>query len=245
MNQTIIDGIGDSLKYWANYIWTVKRDKIINESAIKYGISEYLVASESMNSNRPLIGQPAITNVLFEDRHDVFKGRRTDLLFEVYEDNKNVKIYFEFKYLRSLPLQQNEINRYINDFFRLTALAKLNNVNECFFLLMGSPNNVFNLLWPNGNNRTIIKDVPQYDYKTIKQCLSLSKDNPCVFHLQDLYANEVPHLERFRKDYLYRENINEQQKLNENDKIEIILKYATPLEGNENIGVYIWQINID
>lgn len=49
MNQAIINGIGNSMKHWANYIFDVKRGDIINESAIKYGISEYLVATENFS----------------------------------------------------------------------------------------------------------------------------------------------------------------------------------------------------
>lgn len=246
MNQTIIDGIGNSLKYWANYIWAVKRDKIINEGAIKYGISEYLVASENMMANRLAIGQPEILNVQFEQTHKVFKRKRTDLHFDVIDGNKRNTIFFEFKYLRELPLPRHEINRYINDFFRLAALSKLENTHECFFMLMGSPIQISEMLTQSYDNRMRINELPTNDHQEIIQCLSLKLNCCCKIKLSD-YTDQKKelHLDRFHNDYLYRDDIEDQYKLQQNDVVKITLKYMTPVKGPENIGVYIWEIGIN
>ena len=131
--QFIIDGIGDSMKHWANYIHDVKRGAIINESAIKFGISEYLVASEKFankSSRNKNIGVPQIENIRFERTHDVFKNRRIDLSFNIAEGEDETEIFFEFKYLSDLHLPDRERDRYINDLFRLAALSKQNNKSK-------------------------------------------------------------------------------------------------------------------
>ena len=99
MNISIINGIGNSMKYWANYISAVKRAKILNESSIKFCISEYLVASENMEHNRNLTSndQPIVKKVEFEKCYNIFKQRRVDLYLELSEDSQNKAIFFEFK----------------------------------------------------------------------------------------------------------------------------------------------------
>lgn len=55
------------MKHWSNYIFDVKRGEILNEGSIKYGISEYLVSTETFykkNSRTIVIGQPTSLKLL-------------------------------------------------------------------------------------------------------------------------------------------------------------------------------------
>ena len=120
MNRTIIDGIGDSMKHWSNYISDVKRGEILNEGSIKYGISEYLVSTENFykGNNRTIItGQPMIKDIKFEKTYKLFKNRSVDLNFKVCEGDDLIDAFFEFKYIKKSPLPSDERVRYIYDFF--------------------------------------------------------------------------------------------------------------------------------
>lgn len=107
MNRTIIDGIDNAMKHWANYIFDVKRREILNEGAIKYGISEYLVSTDNIynKNNRTIVaGEPKIEEVKFEKTHKLFMNRSVDLNFKVCEGNDVIDVYFEFKYIKKTPL---------------------------------------------------------------------------------------------------------------------------------------------
>lgn len=251
--QFIIDGIGNSMKHWANYIHDVKRGKIINESAIKFGISEYLVASENL-SNEPLrnknTGVPQIQEIEFEKRHDVFKNRRIDLYFVITDGNENDKteIFFEFKFLKKLPLPESESNRYINDLLRLASLAKHNKSKQtvCYFMLVGNPKQVVQLI--NGTIDEVGKRdhriIPEQKPTNIGYCFSLQYDLPNIVVLGDFISLEgISHLNRFEEDYKYRDGIEESNKLENSDSMKISLKYKTS-SLKEKVGVYIWQVEI-
>ena len=129
--MAIIDGIGNSMKHWTNYIFDVKWGDIINEGAIRYGISEYLVATENFHKEKVLdIGQPKIKDIKFEQVHKIFEKRSVDLYLNVSEGEDDIDVFFEFKYITKCPLPSNESDRYINDLFRLASLAKLSNENK-------------------------------------------------------------------------------------------------------------------
>lgn len=244
--QFIIDGIGDSMKHWANYIHDVKRGKIINESAIKFGISEYLVASE--NLNRDNTGAPEIKDIIFEKRHDVFKNRRIDLSFKIeVNNNDKIELFFEFKYLKDFSLDASERNRYIDDLFRLSSLAKRNNKGrkyECYFMLVGNPKQVVHNLKTNrqANNRDQIKPIQKHS--DIEKCFSLRKNVTKKVVLGKLRDDKKEsHLKRFEQEYIYRDEIDKEYFLEDSDCMKTILKYTTRTS-DEIVGVYIWQVEI-
>lgn len=248
MNISIINGIGNSMRYWANYICAVQRGKILNEGSIKYGISEYLVASENIHSNRNATSenQPLIKEVEFEKSHDVFKRRRSDLYFEVYENGQTIETYFEFKYLKGYTLPTEENNRYIDDFFRLASLLKNKSKCECYFMLVGNSETIKNLLKTNSDStRQPINNTPKPASKDINECLSLEYNNPKTVNLNNFKDDkEQLHLDRFITRYDYKDAIT---KLDNNDELSITLKYprTSTNELISDIGVYIWQININ
>ena len=162
MNRTIIEGIGDSMKHWSNYINDVKRGEILNEGSIKYGISEYLVSTENFykaKSRTIVTGQPKIIDVKFEKTHKLFKNRSVDLNFKVCEGDNKIDVFFEFKYIKNIPLPPDERERYIFDFFRLASLVKSANGDniECYFMLVGPPN-MAKTLMSTLNGREAIND---------------------------------------------------------------------------------------
>lgn len=252
--QYIIEGIGNSMKHWANYINDVKRGKIINESAIKYGISEFLVASENLRNDT---GSPQIRDVCFENRHDVFKKRRIDLSFKIEVNNNDIiEIFFEFKYLKDLSLDASERERYIDDLFRLASLAKWNNKGrkyECYFMLVGNPIKVANNLKTNRhinnlktnrrtNNREQIKPIQKHS--DIDNCFSLRKNGTKKVLLGKLRDDKKEsHLKRFNQKYRYRDEIDKEYFLEDSDCMKTILKYTTR-PTDEEVGVYIWQVKI-
>ena len=251
--QHTITEIGNSMKHWANYIHDVKRGAIINEGAIKYGISEYLVASGSFadypyrNTN---LGVPQIQKIKFERTHDLFKNRRIDLSFNIDDGENVIEVFFEFKYLNSAHLPEHEKDRYINDLFRLAALAKHYNESkkcECYFMLVGKPKKVEQLVIGNvtdtEHRRDNIKGLPKDNNSEIKDCFALEENGIKEVVLGDLSNGKgVSHLNRFEQDYIYRDEIKKQSKLDDSDCMMISLKYSTP--SNEEVGVYIWQVKI-
>ena len=225
MNKTIIKGIGDSMKHWSNYIVDVKREEILNEGSIKYGISEYLVSTEKFykgNSRTIVTGQPMIKDVKFEKTHILFKNRSVDLNFNVCEGDDVIDVYFEFKYIKNIPLPSEERKRYIYDFFRLASLAKSANGNniECYFMLVGQQEKAKTLMSPhnerevvNDEERVIINELPNSIHSEIVKCLPKSKDATNHVILRELLCDGNPYLNRFNEDYKYRDDINDEIKL--------------------------------
>lgn len=256
MNRTIIEGIGDSMKHWSNYINDVKRGELLNEGSIKYGISEYLVSTENFykgNHRTMVIGQPEIKDVIFEKTHKLFKNRSVDLNFKVCEGDNVIDVFFEFKYIKKSPLPADERERYIFDFFRLASLVKSANDEEieCYFMLVGPPKKAKLLMSPlnegetvNDESRMSINNLPDSVHSEIVKCLPISKDGTNHVTLSDLLCDDNPYLNRFHEDYNYRDDVNDETKLSLDNQMNITLKYTTE-SPNEKIGVYIWQVNIE
>lgn len=256
MNRTIIEGIGDSMKHWSNYINDVKRGEILNEGSIKYGISEYLVSTENFykaKSRTIVTGQPKIIDVKFEKTHKLFKNRSVDLNFKVCEGDNKIDVFFEFKYIKNIPLPPDERERYIFDFFRLASLVKSANGDniECYFMLVGPPNMAKSLMSTlngreaiNDESRMPINNLPNSVHSEIIKCLPISKDATNHVKLSELRCEDNPYLNRFHEDYKYRDNVNNDVKLTLDNQINVTLKYTTD-SPNEKIGVYIWQVNIE
>lgn len=256
MNRTIIDGIGDSMKHWSNYIFDVKRGEILNEGSIKYGISEYLVSSENFykgKSRTIVTGQPEIKDVKFEKIHKLFKNRSVDLNFKVCEGDDKIDVYFEFKYIKNIPLPPDERERYIFDFFRLASLAKSANNEkiDCYFMLVGPPSMAKTLMSlhnegevVNGEGRLKINELPNSIHSEIVKCFPRTKDITNHVTLRELLCDGNPYLNRFHEDYKYRDDVNDEVKLSLDNRMNITLKYTTD-SPKEKIGVYIWQVNIE
>ena len=255
MNRKIINGIGDSIKHWANYIFDVKRGEILNEGAIKFGISEYLVSTENFykGNNRTIVtGQPIIKDIKFEKTHKLFKNRSVDLNFKVCEGDDLIEVFFEFKYIKKSLLPSDERVRYIYDFFRLASLTKSANGDniECYFMLVGIPEMAKTLMSPhnegeavNNEGRMSIYELPYSTHSEIVQCLPISIDATNQVILKELLCDGNQYLNRFNEDYIYRDNVTEEVKLNLDNQMSFTLKYTTD-SFDEKIGVFIWQVNV-
>lgn len=198
---------------------------------------------------------PKIKDVKFEQVHKIFEKRSVDLYLNVSEGEDDIDVFFEFKYIKKCQLPVNESDRYINDLFRLASLAKLSNENkktEGFFMLVGNPTIVMRLMSSinddsedNSTGRCIIKPFSKPSNPDIVKCLPLEINTTINVALHDIcYGdNNQQHLKRFKKLYKYRKQIDNGLKLKANDHLKVTLKYITDSK-TDNIGVYIWQVEI-
>ena len=253
MNKVILDGIGNSMKHWANYIFDVKRGEILNESAIKFGISEYLVSTGNLynRQNSGNTGQPRIKEIKFEQKYEIFKKRSADLNFKVCEANNEIDVFFEFKYMKKIPLSKNEMNRYVEDLLRLAALAKQTNDSrniECYFMLVGESKKIKSLQGKFDDKKeksTPIKDLPNSEHFDIVKYLFISSQDPKNVILRDLRNNDGSnYLERFNTEYEYCDDVDEEARLKMSDRLSVTLRYESIESTKENINVYIWQVNV-
>lgn len=83
MNKNVSDSVdsfiadlGDSLAYWTSYLTSVKRGPVLQESAVRYAISEFLEVNKHND-----YGSPIIKEFNFEQDHPYFKGKSSDLFF--------------------------------------------------------------------------------------------------------------------------------------------------------------------
>ena len=160
MNKNVSDSIdsfiadlGDSLAYWTSYLTSVKRGPVLQESAVRYAISEFLEVNKHND-----YGSPIIKEFNFEQDHPYFKGKSSDLFFRASFPNtdpsslidppsqkkkkKKVEKDFtiEFKYIRDKARDTNgqEFRRYVIDLCRLHCISKNErNLSQCYFVVVG------------------------------------------------------------------------------------------------------------
>ena len=250
MNDHSIKGIGDSMTHWANYISNVRREDILNEGSIKYGISEYLVSSTGLLSNRDNRTSPKIEKINFEYTHPIFSSKRLDLYFqESFTSNGKSEIqdiYIEFKFMRKNGFTQSDCKLYIYDLLRLASIRRNElDSTRVFFMLVGysvqikkglncenSKNN------ENKRNNTIPKETDKIKKKIGKY---LNTETETTFAVNEL-EEDFNILGSFYKKHKYKNNVKE---LNNDDQINLKKVYPTE-EGSKNkIGVYIWEISVN
>ena len=151
-----IDGfiadLGDSLSYWTSYLTSVKRGHVLQESAIRYAISEFLEVNKHNEC-----GSPIINEYCFEQDHPYYKGKNSDLYFRVAFLNRDPASLFvpskgneseteekeftiEFKYVRdeARDTTGNEFQRYVKDLCRLHCVYKNeSDLAKCYFVVVG------------------------------------------------------------------------------------------------------------
>ena len=155
--DNFVNDLGDSLSYWTSYLTSVKRGPILQESAIRYAISEFLEVNKH-NDN----GSPIIERYLFEQPHPYLKGKHTDLFLRAEfpqkdtssyvvrkkeqskkdqsKDFEPIEFYIEFKYVRDATRDTNGgvYKDYVRDLCRLFSISKNDaNSTKCFFVVVG------------------------------------------------------------------------------------------------------------
>lgn len=243
MSNYSINGIGDSMTHWANYIFNVWREDILNESSIKHGISEYLVTSKGLLSNRDNETPPKIEKIKFEYTHPVFLRKHLDLYFqESFTSNGMSKIqdiYIEFKFMRKNDFTQKNCKLYIYDLLRLASIKKIESDSSirAFFMLVGYSKQVEGRL--NGETNRI--DIKPHGADEIKKKICKFLNTETAFAVNEL-EQDFNILESFNSEYDYRDDV---RKLDNSDRITIKKVYPTE-EGSKNkIGVYIWEISLN
>lgn len=247
MSDHSIKGIGDSMTHWANYISNVRREDILNEGSIKYGISEYLVSSTGLLSNRDNITSPKIEKINFEYTHPIFSSKRLDLYFqESFTSNgKSEKqdIYIEFKFMRKKGFTQSDCKLYIYDLLRLASIRRNeSDSTRAFFMLVGNSEQIKKELKckKDESKRINIKPTEPDEIKK-KFCKYLNTETEINFTVNEL-EEDFNILGSFYSKHKYKNNV---KKVNHNDQINLKKVYPTE-EGSKNeIGVYIWEISVN
>jgi len=80
--DSFIADLGDSLAYWTSYLTSVKRGPVLQESAVRYAISEFLEVNKHNDC-----GSPIIKEFKFEQDHPYYKGKNSDLFFKASFSN--------------------------------------------------------------------------------------------------------------------------------------------------------------
>lgn len=150
--DSFIADLGDSLSYWTSYLTSVKRGHVLQESAIRYAISEFLEVNKHNEC-----GSPIIKEYCFEQDHPYYKGKSSDLYYRVAFLNRDPAFLFapsgdnesqtkekeftiEFKYVRdeARDTNGNEFQRYVKDLCRLHCVYKNEpNLAKCYFVVVG------------------------------------------------------------------------------------------------------------
>jgi len=162
--DNFIADLGNSLANWTSYLASVKRGPILQESAIRYAVSEFLEVSKHCDGVTPVI-----EHYHFEQDHPYYKGKRSDLFFrasipdvtsksfidpnnpdnppvtvgttkEVNMKKEPKEFSIEFKYIREEAAQPkgDEYKRYIKDLCRLFCISKNEKtLAKCYFVVVG------------------------------------------------------------------------------------------------------------
>lgn len=276
--------IGNSLIHWTSYLVDVNRQNIINEGSIKYGISELLEVSKAQTENK-VRGIPSISSYKFEEEHPNYLNRDIDLMIDIKDVGSISKstLYTEFKYVHSKidndgnggptinteQLQEDEVNRYIDDIFRLLSLVKNNETNKSFFLVLGLKQDVDKVFTSNTFNRK--RKMPKLP-EGVKDKFNLVEENnvlkqifPYKLHecrtskLSDIKFEKagITHIQRFNGAYLpdpsendsKTQSLKKQQKsikiLDENDQVSLSLIFDKSSGRDDELyelAVKIWQV---
>jgi hypothetical protein len=124
MSSTELDikNLAHAIMYWLSFMTVVGRKYVLNESAIKMPVSEYLA-------------QKGFEDIQLEYSHPSLSKKRFDLYFR---SKKNTENAFEFKYVKNGSTRKvDEKQRIFDDLMRLFLFVSSNN-SKSYFLICGS-----------------------------------------------------------------------------------------------------------
>lgn len=250
--------IGTALVDWTNYIIDVNRINILNESSIKYAISELLEVIKTdqkvnSKSRAPMYGNmPSILNYKFEFTHPIFSDRSIDLQIEGSYSEENYS-FMEFKFVTKESTQSDKLQLYANDIFRLYALAKDTDKSvSTYFLAIGEMDiykEVFGIENRKQNPKMKISEKDFEPDNTNRPStkffnILLPQDFNMPLNI-DLSACDYINgfLSRFNEDYEYRD---ETKKIENTDTVKIDLEFSNlnsmDYRSNKTMAVQIWHI---
>ncbi len=124
-----ITNMGSAIAHWLGFQEKIGRSFMMNEDALKYPLSDYLVNE----------GNIEIKSIELERPHPNFSNRFVDLTI-IDKTTKQLNNFFELKLATSYTRQQKEKQRIFNDLIRL-HLASLVSTDKCFFIITGKSAN--------------------------------------------------------------------------------------------------------
>ncbi|HKC69869.1 MAG TPA: hypothetical protein VKG26_16655 [Bacteroidia bacterium] len=121
----IILNMGGAIEHWLGFQDKIGRSFMMNEDALKYPLSDYLVNDGSIN----------IKSIDLEYPHPNFSNRLVDLAISDAA-NKQLNNLFELKLAKSTTRHQSEKQRIFNDLIRLHLANKVAS-DKCYFIITG------------------------------------------------------------------------------------------------------------
>jgi len=125
----VVENMGGAIEHWLGFQEKIGRSFMMNEDALKYPLSDYLVNS----------GNVDIKSVSLEKAHPNFTNRLVDV--SVFDDtNTTLNNVFELKLAKTTTRNQSEKQRIFNDLMRL-YLANIVTADKCYFIISGKSTN--------------------------------------------------------------------------------------------------------
>ena len=156
--MTIVN-MGSAIAHWLGFQEKIGRSFMMNEDALKYPLSDYLVNDGNID----------IKSVELERPHPNFSKRLVDLTI-IDPSTKQLNNLFELKLATSYTRQQKEKQRIFNDIYRLYLGSKLTN-DKCYFIITGK----------SANFERDFKDFPTKDSGFYRKWFSFTKGQSITF----------------------------------------------------------------
>jgi hypothetical protein len=119
--------MGGAIEHWLGFQDKIGRSFMMNEDAIKYPLSDYLVND----------GGIEINSILLERAHPDFSNRLIDVVtLDQVAGNNQIESAFEVKLAKANTRHLKERKRIFNDLIRL-HLAKQYSSGKCYFIIAG------------------------------------------------------------------------------------------------------------
>jgi len=121
--------MGGAIEHWLGFQDKIGRSFMLNEDALKYPISDYLVNEGSIN----------LKSIYLERPHPNFSNKLVDL--SIFDDTiKKLNNVFEFKLAKTATRSLTERQRIFNDIIRLHLATSVAD-NKCYFIITGKSTN--------------------------------------------------------------------------------------------------------
>jgi hypothetical protein len=121
--------MGGAIEHWLGFQDKIGRSFMMNEDALKYPLSDYLVNDGNID----------IKSIDLEKPHPNFSNRLVDV--SVFDSiSKSLNNVFELKLAKSTTRNQSEKQRIFNDLIRL-YLANIVTGDKCYFIITGKSTN--------------------------------------------------------------------------------------------------------
>ena len=172
--------MGGAIEHWLGFQDKIGRSFMMNEDALKYPLSDYLVNEGNID----------IKSVDLEHPHPNFSSRLVDLAI-LDSTKKKLDNVFELKLASPTTRNKSERQRIFNDIIRL-HLANSVTANKCYFIITGKSTN-FQLYFKNFQ-------VDKSDF--YKHWFAFIKGQSVTFDVAaETNTNYEPIYKKFKTDY--------------------------------------------